>query len=340
MSEPTPYQPDLPPPPPAPELEAASPAPPRARPRRLLVSAILAALALVAGIAVAWTLGGRGNQAEARPLALSFTPGDRETYELHLAMDGTLGAGELGEMPFDMDLREVLTWEVTDVDAEGVATIEVAVSEVSGSVNGIEVPTDPSQPPSLQMRVAPDGRVLEVGGLSFAGTDPSSGLSFPGMGQMTPLLPDHPVAPGDRWTTSFSQANPFGEGEISYETTSTFLREEELDGVRTAVIRSEMTIPLDLTISLDEMLAAMGGDVGGSRDAEGLRGLEIAYDGEGSLTQTAWVDLDAQQALKIVSSGTFDMTVAVSGPDGLEELGDLGQGITFRGDLTQELRRR
>jgi hypothetical protein len=337
MSEPTfPQQPDLPPPPSPVASEtwaAGTPEPARRRPRGLLVGALVAALALLAGFVAFTTLGGRGSSAAARPLALSFTPGDRETYRLHLTMDGTIGAGELlGEMPLEMDMTEVLTWEVTDVDEDGVATIRVTVQEVSGTVNGVEVPADPSHMPAFDMRIAPDGRVLEAGGLSFAGADVASGASFPGMGQMTPLLPDHPVAPGDRWTTSFSQDNPFGEGEISYEATSTFEREEELDGVRVAVIRTEMTAPMDLTISFEELLAAMGEDAGA--EAEQLRGVEIAYGGKGSIAQRAWVDLQAERALKVASSGTFDMTMTFHGLDAFE-----GQEITFRGAFTQELRR-
>lgn len=337
MTEPMfPDHPDLPPPPPRTETEppvvaASGPG----RRRGILVGALVAALALVAAVAALATLGGRGGSAAARALALSFTPGDRETYRLHMTIDGTVSAGELlGETPMDMDLAEVLTWEVADVDADGVATIEVAVTEVSGSVNGTEIPTDPSRLPAFEMRVAPDGRVLELGGLSFAGADLSGGASFPGMGQMTPLLPDHPVAPGDTWTTRFSQENPFGSGTISYEATSTFERYEVLDGVRAAVIGTEMTVPMDLTISFDELLAATGEGPGVSPGAEQLGGVEIAYGGGGRVIQRAWVDLGAEQALKIASSGTFEMTMTFTGLDAFE-----GQEISFRGDFTQELRR-
>lgn len=339
MSEPTfPRQPSLPPPP-APSAGdgawSAGPRPARRRPRGIILGAVVAALALVAGLVTFATLGGRGSSAAARPLALSFTPGERETYRLHLTMDGTITAGDLlGETPMEIDLTQVFTWEVADVDDEGVATIEVTVEEVSGAVNGIEVPADPSPMPSFEMRVAPDGRILEAGGLSFAGADLSGGASFPGMGQMTPLLPDHPVAPGDTWTTRFSQGNPFGEGEISYRATSTFEREEDLDGVRTAVIGTEMTVTMDLTISSDELLAAMGEDPSGAPDVPRLHGVGIAYGGQGSFTQHAWVDLGAGTALKVASSGTFDVTMTFTGLDALE-----GREIAFRGNFTQEVRR-
>lgn len=344
MSEPIPPRgPELPPAPPRSEVESGAvggPEPAHGRPRARLVVALVGALALVVVAVDLATLGGGGSPAAARPLAFSFTPGDRQTYELHLTMDGTLSAGDLGEMPFDAEATEVASWEVTGVDADGVATVEVTVSEVSGSLNGAEMPSDPSEFPSLEMRIAPDGRVLEWSGPSFFGADPSSGASFPGMGpgmgQMTPLLADHPVAPGDRWTTSFSQANPFGEGGISYEGTGTFVREEELDGVRAAVIRTETTATFDLTVALDELLAAMGEDLVGSHGAEQLRGVEVAYQGRGSYTGTGWVDLDASLPLKAIVSGNVDTTMTVvAGVDALS-----GLPFALRADLTLELRRR
>lgn len=335
MSEPTlPAGPDLPSPPPRPGAETAgAPEPTRTRPRALPIGTLVAALALLAGVVVA-ALGGGVRQADAGPLALSFAPGDRETYGLHMTMDATLSARDLGAMPLDIDMRAVSTWEVTGVDADGIATVKVWVTEVSGSLNGSEMSPNPSRFRSTQMRIAPDGRVLEVSGLPFVGTDPSSAPPFPGTGQMMPLLPDHPVAPGDRWTTNFSQDFPFGDGGISYEGTSTFVREEELHGARAAVIRTELTATIDLTIAADELLAAIGEDPGGSPEAERLRGVEITYAGQHTSTGTSWVDVDGQRPLKATVSGTFDMTMTFSGLDALE-----GQGFTFEGDLTMEIDR-
>lgn len=321
-----------PPPPPSPGPEGRGGAPRRRR--RLVWGALAVVLAVAAGSAVLATLE-RGPSAGARALRLSFTPGERATYRIHMTLDGTVSAGELlAETPMAMDLTEVVTWEVTDVDEEGVATITVTVNEMSGSVNGVDLPPDPSALRSLEMRVAPDGRVLEAGGLSFAGADLSGGATFPGMGQMTPLLPDHPVEPGDTWRTSFSQDVPFGRGTISYEAESTFERYDELDGVRAAVITSRMTVPMDLTIRFDDLLGMTEGAGGSPTDAGALEGAEVAYTGKGSFTQRSWVDLEAREPLKVASTGTFDMTMRIDGLETFE-----GREIRFVGDFTMDLER-
>jgi hypothetical protein len=52
------------------------------------------------------------------------------------------------------------------------------------------------------------------------------------MGQLTPLLPDEGemVAVGDSWEKSFSQEFPFGEGTIEFTATSTYERDETVNG--------------------------------------------------------------------------------------------------------------
>jgi hypothetical protein len=232
-----------------------------------------------------------------------------------------------------MDVTEVVTWEATSVDDEGVTTISMTVDEMSGSVNGIEIPAEASAIPPVEIQVASDGRILSAGGMSFAGFEQTGGASFPGMGQMTPLLPDEPVEPGDTWSKDFSQEIPFGEGTIEFTATSTFERYEEVDGVETAVITTSYTVPMDFTIDFGELLATMGG-AEASAGLEGFEEASLTYAGEGSFVQTAWVDPEAEQMLKMTASGSFDMTMGFSGLDIFE-----GQTIGFRGDFAEDLTR-
>jgi hypothetical protein len=245
-----------------------------------------------------------------------------------------MDAGELlgGVQALDMDVTQVVTWEVASVDDEGVATITVTIEEMSGTVNGMELPSDSATMEPMEIQIAPDGRILSAGGMSFAGADLTGGASFPGMGQMTPMLPDEPVEPGDTWEEEFSQDVPFGEGTIEYTSTSTLERYEDVDGVNAAVITTEYTVPMDLTFDFGELLDSMGG-------AEGLTGSTLLADaqmtlgGEGSFTQTAWVDAEAGEMLKMTSSGAFDMTIGYTGVEMLD-----GMEIDFTGDFTQDLK--
>lgn len=343
----TQHEPQMPPPPPP--LAAATPPPgaqdgsfqagpaPRVarRPAGLIVGALVVVLAVIAGIVGFTMLGGEDQSANAQPLALTFTPGQSETYTMHMTMDGNMSAGELlgGDQPITMEVTQVVTWETTAIDEEGVATITVTVDEMSGTVNGIEIPAEASATPPVEIQIAPDGRILSAGGMSFLGSEQTGGASFPGMGQMTPLLPDEPVEPGDTWTKDFSQEIPFGEGTIEFTATSTLERYEDVNGVNAAVITTAYTVPMDFTLDFGELIGAVGA-TGSGTDLAGFEDASITYGGQGSFEQTAWVDPEAEQMLKMTSSGSFDMTMEFSGLEIFE-----GQSIAFAGEFTQELSR-
>ncbi|MGH2591410.1 MAG: hypothetical protein ACRDGW_11530, partial [Actinomycetota bacterium] len=183
-----------PPPPDGPILVAGAPRR-RAAP---IVGGIAIVVALIAG-AVAFVATQSGGSASARAIALSFTEGRSETYAIHMTMDGEVSSDVFGVMPLEMEMSQVQTWRVSAIDDEGVATIEVSMSELSGSVNGVEVPSHGT--PSLEFRVAPDGRIVSAGGLALGGASQTQGFGFPGANQLTPILPDEgeEVAPGDSW---------------------------------------------------------------------------------------------------------------------------------------------
>ncbi len=326
--------PPMPPPPPPAAAPAPEAAPPKQRTTGLVVGALVVVVAVIAGL-VAFNVLVDKERANATPLALAFTAGQSETYTMHMTMDGTLNAGELlGEQPIVMDVTQVVTWEVVSVDDEGVATIEVTTTEMSGTMNGVAVPAEVSSTPTVEMQIAPDGRILSAGGMSFSGLEQTGGASFPGMGQMTPLLPDGPVAPGDTWTKDFSQEIPFGEGTIEFTSTSTLERYEDVDGVNAAVITTEFTVPMDFTLDFGELLASFGDTIGvtGATGLAGFADASIAYGGQGTFRQTSWIDPGAEKMLKTSSAGSFDMTMAFSGLDVFE-----GQTMSFAGDFTQDL---
>jgi hypothetical protein len=298
---------------------------------------IAVAVALVAG-ALALVLTQGGGSAEAQPLALRFTEGQSESYAIHQTMDGSIASDLIGDMPLAMDVTQVVTWRVVSVDDDGVATIEVAVTEMTGTVNGMAIPSAQAQTPPIELVIAPDGRVVSAGGLSLGGAGQTQGFGFPGMGQMTPILPDEGdvVAPGDTWEKEFSQDFPFGEGTIEFTATSTYQRNEDVDGREAAVIVTEMTVPLDFTFEFQDLIDSLGSDLG----ASGATGMEMfadasmAYSGAGTFTQTSWVDLEAKELLRTESSGDFDMTVAFAGVPGFDGT------MAFTGTFTQELDRR
>jgi hypothetical protein len=317
----------VPPPPASTERPAG-----RSRRRGLVAGAIALAVALVAGSLV--LVLGRGGSAEARPLALRFVAGESRTYELHQTMDGRVAADLFGEQAMTMEMTQVSTWDVVSVDAEGVATIEVTVTEFSGSMNGIEMPDSASSVPPIEFRVAPDGRILSAGGFALGGAAQTDGFGFPGMGQLTPILPDdgQAVAPGDTWEKEYAQEFPFGEGTIAFTSTNAYERNEEVNGREAAVIVSDVSVPLDFTIELDRMLEALGGEMpAGATGLDAVADATLAYAGGGEFSMTSWVDLEAKELLKSESAGDFDIEMRFEGLAGFEG------AMTFAGTFSQDL---
>jgi hypothetical protein len=318
----------MPAPPPTPEPEAPK------RRRGMVALAVAAVLVVVAGL-VAFAIT-RSVTAEAQPLALSFTQGQERTYDVHQTMDANISSPLFGDEALSMDVSQVVGWKVVSVDDDGTATIEVTVSDMSGTLNGTEVPSAPALP--IEIRVTADGRVLSAGGLSFGAAE-SQGFGFPGMGQLTPILPDDgdAVSVGDTWDKEFSQDFPFGDGTIDFSATSTYARNESVNGREAAVIETQMTVPIDATLDLAELLDALGPEITGATGAAGLEQLgdgSIAYVGQGTFTQTSFVDLDARELLKTQSRGRFDISMTFEGIPGLAE----GPAeMNFAGSFTQGL---
>ena len=316
------------PPPPEPA------APPRRR-RWTLVVAIAVVLVVVAGFAaIAIT---RSDRADAQPLSLSFTAGQQRTYAIHQTMDAHVSSPLFGDEPLSIDVKQVVGWKVVSVDDTGTATIEITVSEMSGTLNGSEVPSTPVPP--VRIQIAADGRVLSAGGIALGGAAGTQGIMFPGMGQLTPILPDagDAVSVGDTWEKEFSQDFPFGEGAIEFSASSTYARNETVDGRDAAVIETKMTVPLDVTLDLSQLLDALGPELTGSTgpgNLDALDGGTISYDGQGTLTQTSFVDLAAKELLRTQSQGTFDISMHFQG---IPDVADTPVEMGFTGSFTQDL---
>jgi hypothetical protein len=327
----------IPPPPPIAPTPSEPPSPssgPSWRRPVFIAGTVAVVLAILAVVVFAVPKG--GEDASAQPLALSFEAGQSQSYMIHQTMDGTISSDLLGgDQPIKLDMTQRVTWEVTHVDDQGVATIQVTVDQASGTVDGTPIPQ--SDIPPIEFQVAPDGRIVSAGGLALGGASLTQGFGFPGMGQMTPILPDEgqAVAPGDTWEKTFSQDFPYGSGKIEFTATSRYDRNETVDGKQAAVIVTDMKVPLDFTLNLKELLDALGGaDAMAPTGASGLDALadaSLAYSGNGTISQTSWVDLEAKQLLKSSSSGDFDITMSFSG------IPDFEGKMRFAGSYTQDL---
>ena len=184
----------------------------------------------------------------------------------------------------------------------------------------------------------PAGEIYDLyldhaGRLWIASTTGGSGFDFPGTDQFTPVLPDHPVKPGDTWTKSFDQTLPFGGGDLSYTSHNTFVRYEKVSGVKAAVIRSTMSVPLDLTIDLRKLLDTYGQ---GAPIPKGSHPT-IQYGGRVSMDQTAWFDPIGGSLVKTLLVAQFDMQMQFKGFPSKQLPG--GGQVAFAGSMTLTLTR-
>ena len=311
---------------------AVAPSSPTRRRMGRTVAAAVSILALVAGGGF-FLLSRRPDPAVA--LTLSFAEGGTHRYALRMRMNGTVStrSPEALHRGFVMDVSETLSWRVVSVDDEGVATLEVAIEDLSGTINGESLPV-PKKDMTVRVRIAPDGRILTGGNLSFASA--GSGQGFPGMDQFSALLPDRPVTPGDTWTKDFSCPIPFGQGRLRYTTRNRFERYEEIDGVRTAVISSRMTLPMDFTLNVRKLMKSLGQSPAQAGLPTGARP-RIVYGGRGTFETTSWIAPEGGVLVKSTSRGNFSMNMSFVGfPEGQTPP---GAAVSFGGNFTTELHR-
>jgi hypothetical protein len=283
-------------------------------------------VALVAGsLAFLFTRG-------AQPaLALRYREGQSYRYQLRMEIRGALSSPELGlDQPLVGEIDYVMALRVLSVDSGGVATLQVAMEDATVTFDG-QTQSVPGGF-SARMRVAPDGRVLSSGGLGFAPAG-SSNFSVPGMDQFTPLLPDADAEPGDSWTKEFDVPMPFGDGALHYEVDGSFLRYEQVNGARAAVIQSTVRAPLDFTVELRRMAELFGG--AGTGFPPGVDPT-IAYDGLMEFDMTSWFDPAVGQPLRNLMSGNMDIRMRFSGfpeTDGLTQ-GEVRLSGAFEMEVT------
>jgi hypothetical protein len=301
-------------------------APKRTRPWGKIAVAVGTVVALVVAGFIYLSL---NRSSSGTALAFSLSPGSSLRYGLHMNMSGKLSL-QGQSVPFTMDMDETFSWKVVSVDTQGVATIEMKIENLSGKVDGVSIPSVGKFQTTL--RIARDGRILLPGALTPAGGNSFSQL--PGMDQFTPLLPDHPVKPGDTWTKSFSQPFPLGSGSLTYSTDNTFVRYQVVNGVRTAVIQTQLSTPLKITMDFRKLLALSAQ----SRLLPKGVNPTISYGGNVSMNQTAWFDPRVGQMVKQFGQGRFDLSMRFRGfPAAMgQPQGQIGFSGTLQMSLEQK----
>jgi hypothetical protein len=308
---------------------------PRRR-RRWPASAAAAASLVVVVIAgsAAWVTRPTGPDVA---LAVSFEEGRTYRYAFEVGMEGT--AQVFGrELPFTMDVAETVAVRVVDIDDRGAITLEPEIEALTGTFNGMPVPSDMPKLPSTQVMIMPNGRVVTDNGLVFAAPTTGPGGSSPMTNQLLPMLPDHPVGPGDTWEIHVRQPVPFGQGRVELDTTNTFVRYHEVSDRRVAVIDTQVYSPIDIELNLADLakVAERTGH-GAELPDQPVPDVSVAYVGEVDGRQVSWVDPDAGEVVKATSMAEVELESRMAGAAAANAPFP-GLAFGFSGEMTMEMR--
>ena len=257
--------------------------------------ALLAVLLLVAGC-------GSLVGPKAHTLSLTYKAGDTYKYKLHTTSKQTVTTGGMSlPVEFEISARESI--KVRSVDKSGTADLELTLTDVTyKSSLGGTTNTTTTQPFTIDMQVASDGRLVSVEGNLLPTGTPIEAFSGLGGGFfVSAVLPNHPVKPGDSWTKDYDQANTMGSGGLHITSTSTYLRNESLSGVNAAVVETKSTITIDMTYT--EPAASPANQVS-----------SLSIKGTVTTDVTTWIDPDGHRVLKTHSTAADDATMEATAP--------------------------
>lgn len=303
------------------EIVPEAPAPPPRR-RGWLVAAALVVGILVMTLGYSWFSGSRGVA-----LALSFTEGASSSYRMTMSVKGELqAAGQ--SIPYDLTMNGMVELRVVSVQNDGVAEVQEVFSDVSMTSDGKPVDL-PADLPSPVLHITTDGRVVSSTGATLFGGGGTQGPTQIGQDGISAVLPTEAVRTGDAWRTPVTQTI-LGTA-VTYTAQGRYVRDEELDGVRAAVVHTVAVVPIDLTVRATDVAELMGLPVDQvPSDAS------FTYAGQEHVRRTSWIDAEASALLRTTSQGDYRMTMSSAGlPAGSLPPG----GLSMDGTVTMTLQR-
>jgi len=194
---------------------------------------------------------------QAKTIALAYKTGDTYRYAFRSTTKQTVDAGGV-TIPTDVAITATESVKVTSVDSAGDAGLAITLGgfTVKSTANGVTNTTTGLPDTTMEVKVAPDGRILSVDGTQYTASNPF--LAFTGMGGgffVTAVLPSTAVKPGDTWSKDYSQANPAGTGGFQITSHSKYLRDESVNGISAAVVETNSTGTIKVGIDPSKLAA-------------------------------------------------------------------------------------
>jgi hypothetical protein len=209
-------------------------------------------------------------------LDYSNEPGRRLEHRLVLRADITRSLqGRTLQQKVVATFRAVQ--EVAQPRAASGGEVTVSLVPESLEVDGRRVEPGPDQ--EFGVKLAPDGRVVAITG-GPEGAEPLGEVGIERLlPRLRPVLPNHPVRPGDTWrsTTELSDET----GTFSLFATSRLRQLGVVDGHRSALVRTTYESPVDRAEAFQNATARMKGvDIGAQEAWFALDGFLVRAEGD------------------------------------------------------------
>ncbi len=238
----------------------------------------------------------------AQTLTLAYKTGATYHYTIHMTSNYAVSSGAINE-PAKLDMKAKETVKVNSVDSSGVADVSVMFSDstmtmtMGNSQSKTTITQTQAMFPTLDVKIAADGRVLSVNGTSIS-ADLSFGVGM-GNGIVSAVLPDSAVKPGDTWSKTYDQPGPLGSGSIRITANSKYLRNEKFHGVQAAVVETKSSANIEFTQTLNGQPGAGGGS-------------SLSLNGTTTADVTSWIDPSAHRLLKTLMNANSELTMSMS----------------------------
>jgi hypothetical protein len=275
--------------------------------------------------------------AHAQTLSLAYKSGDTFKYAIHSVLEESLGSAGVS-IPIDIDMTANETVKVTSVDSSGTSDLTITVSNISVKTtsNGVTNTTTGTAATSIEMKVASDGRVQSVNGIS-AGGNPFTMVSNIGGGFITAVLPDTAVKPGDTWSKSYDRVAPDGSASAHITATSRYLRDESVSGTGTAVVETNSTTAIELKLGMGTMKPVIGPN-GSPEPAFPIGDIEsIGMKGTIHSDVTSWIDPAAHHTVKTHEGSKTDLTMTTTMASGSPTMPGMDGPFSVKGTETTDL---
>ena len=234
--------------------------------------------------------------AQAHTLSLAYRPGDSYVYKFHATSKQTANMGGLS-VPIQLETSAKETVTVRSVDSSGTADMAITLSDMTlKTVTGGITNTTTGMPSnSVDVKIKADGTVVSVDGNAMTAAGPLAALSGIGGVFISAVLPDHAVKIGDTWSKTYDQADPKSLVTVRINSSSTYLRDETVDNVMTAVVETKSDGKIDFT--------------GGSANTSSAVG-QLSMHGTFTTDVTTWIDTTAHRIVKSHSTAHDDVTLS------------------------------